>query len=387
MIAKLIFFWFTFVLAGSSLSPKILANFNEKIVAGDINALHSLIETNSKFINSPFTMRYREDGFIKAVQQGRAPVVEFMLENVHINPAARNNEAIRIASAIGDIDMFRLLLNRPEVNPGAMNNEALVNAVKYGRVEIVRLLLANPNNEINAAARNNEAIRLASGRDNIDMVRLLLNRPEVNPGAMNNEALIDAVRYRNIEIVRLLLAHPNVEPSAQNSLAAEWAARMVNHDMLKLFIEDGRVNPAIFKHRTLEYQAGNGNVEFVRFLLEYPYFSQDAHILFMQGDFYIIKTLVEAGYKIDRDTLERASQHATLIGNFKTANYLQSLKEPPKLADRPLIAMTEQCAICLADDNLLEGIMTSCNHQFHAECLQQWIARHNSCPMCRSSII
>lgn len=42
-----------------------------------------------------------------------------------------------------------------------------------------------------------------------------------------------------------------------------------------------------------------------------------------------------------------------------------------------------ECAICLDDveDNSLK---TKCNHLFHKGCIQDWIKKHNNCPMCRA---
>ena len=356
MIVKLLLFLISFVLAGSHFprpSSKIIATFNEKIVSGDIVALQSILDSNPKFIKSSFAKPYRNRGFIEAVQEGRAPVVEFMLKNGNVNAATSNNKAIRLASANGNYDIVKLLLERPEVNPGAENDEAIITASKNGHTEIVRMLLT---------------------------------LPEVDPGAMKNEALIKATRNGHIEVVRLLLAHPNVKFSARNYLAVYWASELNHSDIVKLLVQAGSANSDFYEY-TLEDAAAFGNVDLVRFLLGYPYFNHRADFVAVKGDLTTIKTLVEAGYTFDRETLDVFLQHYRSNGNDDVIVYLESLKEKPKLPTKPLVPMTEQCAICLSDENLLEGFLTSCNHQFHAECLQQWIAKQNSCPICRSSII
>jgi hypothetical protein len=326
MIAKLLLFFISFVLAGSHLprpSSKILATFNEKIASGDIAALQLLLDSNPYFIKSPFAKQYREDGFIKAVQQGRAPVVEILLKNGNVNAATRNNKAIRQASDDGYLDIVRILLDRPEVNPSAMENKALIKATRKGHTEVVRLLLAHP--KLNPAARISKAVFLATSRNRGDIV--------------------------------------------------------------KLFINDERFYTSIFQVPTLSRAAHFGNVDLVRFLLGYPFFSNLVVFVAAKGDLTTVKTLVHAGYIFDRESLDSILLNARLSRSFDIIEYVESLIEYTKLPERPLISMTEQCAICLSDENLLKGYMTSCNHQFHVECLQQWIARQNSCPMCRSPLI
>ena len=50
------------------------------------------------------------------------------------------------------------------------------------------------------------------------------------------------------------------------------------------------------------------------------------------------------------------------------------------------------CPICLADFQPKEMISsckdaTSCKHVFHTECLQMWLFKHESCPICRFRIV
>jgi ankyrin repeat protein len=63
-----------------------------------------------------------------------------LLKNPRVNPAARYNLPIRIASSYGDPEIVRLLLNDPRVNPSDANNVALLNAVISGDLDIVRML-------------------------------------------------------------------------------------------------------------------------------------------------------------------------------------------------------------------------------------------------------
>ena len=326
MITKSLFFLINFVLAGSKFPPSsatIFANFKEKIAAGDINALQSIIEKNSNYVKSSAAKPYRNKGLILAVQKRHASVVEMLLKHGNVDVAVNKNEPIRLASANGAVDIVRLLITHPAVNPGAINNEALTMAAKHGHTEIVRVLLA----------------------------------------------------------------HPKVDSSARNYLAIYWASELRHADIVKLLLHNGRIFPTSVTSHILERAAYFGNVDLVQYLLRYPRYSYLAHLLVNSDDLLTIRTLVEAGYKIDQDALKISLRIAKSRGNEDLVNYLELLIEYPKLPKRPLISMTEQCAICLSDENLLEGFITTCNHQFHVECLQQWFSKHNTCPICRSLFI
>jgi hypothetical protein len=45
------------------------------------------------------------------------------------------------------------------------------------------------------------------------------------------------------------------------------------------------------------------------------------------------------------------------------------------------------CAICLAiyrtGDEISESANSRCNHQFHRQCIEQWLLQHDNCPCCR----
>ena len=44
----------------------------------------------------------------------------------------------------------------------------------------------------------------------------------------------------------------------------------------------------------------------------------------------------------------------------------------------------EKCVICLSE--MYDECMMPCNHTFHNRCIQRWIKRHNSCPICREPV-
>ncbi|KAF8406587.1 hypothetical protein HHK36_008675 [Tetracentron sinense] len=50
---------------------------------------------------------------------------------------------------------------------------------------------------------------------------------------------------------------------------------------------------------------------------------------------------------------------------------------------------SENCAICLADITYGETVrvLPRCKHMFHKDCIDQWLLRSSSCPVCRDCII
>ncbi|GKF29452.1 RING-H2 finger protein ATL16 [Tanacetum coccineum] len=48
----------------------------------------------------------------------------------------------------------------------------------------------------------------------------------------------------------------------------------------------------------------------------------------------------------------------------------------------------DDCAICLEDfiDKQHIGVVVSCQHSFHEDCINNWLSNERSCPLCRKSI-
>lgn len=47
---------------------------------------------------------------------------------------------------------------------------------------------------------------------------------------------------------------------------------------------------------------------------------------------------------------------------------------------------TEQCSVCMRLFNNKSVRVLTCEHVFHAECIDEWIQRSETCPLCRSTI-
>jgi hypothetical protein len=93
-------------------------------------------------IISPLNYRTSDKGsFYWAVQNNKIHVVESLLKNPLIDPAANDNIAFRVACRFGHKEIVELLLTDPRVDPSADDSSAIVWASCAGHKEIVELLL------------------------------------------------------------------------------------------------------------------------------------------------------------------------------------------------------------------------------------------------------
>ena len=92
--------------------------------------------------------------FTDSAKNGHTDVVKILLADPRVNPAAQNNDAIRLASQYGHTDIVKILLSDPRVNPNADNNYAIGLASENGHTDVVKILLSDP--RVNERAINNE---------------------------------------------------------------------------------------------------------------------------------------------------------------------------------------------------------------------------------------
>jgi hypothetical protein len=51
--------------------------------------------------------------------------------------------------------------------------------------------------------------------------------------------------------------------------------------------------------------------------------------------------------------------------------------------------LTEQCFICMDDykQNQFKRVLPKCNHYFHKKCIDKWLKKKASCPICRDELL
>ena len=157
----------------------------------------------------------------------------------HIELNAEANYAIRRASQYGHTSLVQLLLQDPRIHPAAMNNYAIIYASQNGHHDVAELLLQDP--RVNPAAQDNDAIIFASLNGHHDVVELLLRDPRVHPGAQDSSAIICASQKGHLAIVQLLLQDPRVDPTAKNNDALRKAFHGQYATVCTLLLSDPRV--------------------------------------------------------------------------------------------------------------------------------------------------
>ena len=80
-----------------------------------------------------------------------------------------------------------------------------------------------------------------------------------------------------------------------------------------------------------------------------------------------------------------------LIGSISYQVYMiccYHLKKYNNLKEIILIEDSiDQCSICL--ENFMKKdkkILLNCSHEFHKKCLQEWLNKNNTCPLCRINL-
>ena len=144
-----------------------------------------------------------------------------------------------------------------------MNDDEFIEAARNGDLEMVRLLI----NEVNPATRNNCAIRMASLHGHSEVVKLLLQDERVDPTADDNYAIHGASYNGHVEVVRLLLQDERVDPTVINNASIIGASQYGHTEVVKLLLQDGRVNPSARGNRPIQLASRNGHTEAVKLLL------------------------------------------------------------------------------------------------------------------------
>uniref|UniRef100_M1CV43 Ring finger protein n=1 Tax=Solanum tuberosum TaxID=4113 RepID=M1CV43_SOLTU len=90
-------------------------------------------------------------------------------------------------------------------------------------------------------------------------------------------------------------------------------------------------------------------------------------------------------------TRQQRQQHninqETIKGVKEKGLSLTQLDKLPKVSGQELV-MGNDCAVCLGEieKEQVARIVPGCNHGFHIECADTWLAKHPVCPVCRSKL-
>jgi len=65
-----------------------------------------------------------------------------------------------------------------------------------------------------------------------------------------------------------------------------------------------------------------------------------------------------------------------------------AIKRLPIILHQRAAAEESECCICLGAfvDGAKLKVLPGCEHSFHSECVDKWLANHSNCPLCRASV-
>ena len=163
-----------------------------------------------------------ESALRHASMRGHAANVRKLLD-LGADPTVLASESLRSASAVGAVDVVRLMLDwvsndgmQRRVDRRAESSYAIRIASLHGHVDIVRMLLEDDLRDgdgkdtlrADPRAWSSFALRKAAENEHIEIVRMLLLDGRALPDAANHEALRSAVRASRTEVLKLLTSIP-----------------------------------------------------------------------------------------------------------------------------------------------------------------------------------
>ncbi|CAN8259383.1 unnamed protein product [Cochlearia groenlandica] len=91
----------------------------------------------------------------------------------------------------------------------------------------------------------------------------------------------------------------------------------------------------------------------------------------------------------DDDNNNNNNDHTIITINESTGikpNVIQSI--PIVDFDSKDLKDNVQCVVCLYDlvDGEKSKVLPTCNHWFHAYCIDSWLISHSTCPICRKRV-
>ena len=97
----------------------------------------------------------------------------------------------------------------------------------------------------------------------------------------------------------------------------------------------------------------------------------------------------------DNNFLEFDIQFEIIDNKNEYNNYFRSYNEINQKLNKPLKIkkndniLSEQCFICMENYKYLQykRILPNCNHCYHKKCIDKWLKKKASCPICRNELI
>lgn len=110
-------------------------------------------------------------------------------------------------------------------------------------------------------------------------------------------------------------------------------------------------------------------------------------VMISQRDAVLIEKILQSN-DVHKDTVTNNKSEVNETDN-DNENDNEKLGKNDKKLECKLICgrFEEECSIC--QDPMIEGhiiLKLACRHAYHSECVQTWLEKHNTCPMCRNEM-
>jgi len=121
-----------------------------------------------------------------------------------------------------------------------------------------------------------------------------------------------------------------------------------------------------------------------------------ALIVFLRCRICLIESTVERSGSDDNRPVNRSGEGGTRgIDEATLDSYPKMLYSGKGFRSSKSVEEAEEseaedkscCSICLSDyrESEVVRVMPDCSHMFHAACIDEWLRRHATCPVCRTS--
>jgi len=125
------------------------------------------------------------------------------------------------------------------------------------------------------------------------------------------------------------------------------------------------------------------------------FFLQQKIIFFFKSFFYLISAFISLAYLSIMNSeikffvillfFHTIANITDIILSLNALNYVyinKGVPNQPLLMKNIILNEIDTCGICLIENNI-GWCKLPCNHSFHFDCINPWISKGNSCPICR----
>jgi len=252
---------------------------------------------------------------------------------------------------MGHTNIAKKLINKVDTIPEEFLSRAFYICCKKGFLDIVIILKNKINSNIICYQR---CFEKACRNGHYQIMKFLYKNFNINISNNHDKAFRKACRGGHIDIVtKLLTIKPDINVLARRDYAFYWACRNGHEEIVILLIEYG-ANMTMNNFEGLMWAIYNSHESIIKIIYEFCEVP--------------IKLNITPNERllISNKTFELLVD----LGICKSRNWLSKINE------------IDECCICYDDCH----IKTPCEHYYCKNCIENWLNRASSCPICRCDI-